>query len=71
MALKGMLDRVLEPRISDYNYGASNILKYNFFEMLIFDMWRYLVLAFPDWIISSIWLVLSYGTYYLFQPFFA
>ena len=48
-ALKGMLDRVTSPREwESTDYTAGNILKYNDFEFLLFDSWRFL-LAFPEW----------------------
>lgn len=43
-AMKAMIERVLEPRDSEeYNYTAANINNYNWFESLMFNLWRVLI----------------------------
>ena len=58
-ALKAMLDRVIEPRSETYDYTGANILEFNVFQEFFFTMWRY-ALTFPNWILSSLYIVIIY-----------
>ena len=61
-ALKGMIDRVLEPRDdTNYDYTSYNMATYNDFQMFFVYLWKF-YLGFGD-TAAMIWL---WGTYIVF-----
>ena len=63
-AFKKILDRVIEPRSSTYNYGARNIAELDDTNFFFFDSWRFF-LAIPVYISAVILSLVFNGLYYL------
>ena len=65
-ALKRMMERVVQPLDSSYNYPARNILKYSDWEFFVFDTWRFLM-ASPDMIVNIIYLTIIVKKYISYE----